>query len=121
MCIYRGHMCIFIPNMKFLSSILWLGGLCTDADDADANADNYARRTNHDYIGSFGRIPNEPKTTHVSKVLDCCSYLRQFTCVSMPCSNIFCAWISTSFRACLMNLRSCSITSRPLRSTPSDK
>ena len=25
--------------------------------------DNYARRTNHDYIGSFCRIPNEPKTT----------------------------------------------------------
>ena len=25
--------------------------------------DNYARRTNHDYIGSFGRIPNEPKIT----------------------------------------------------------
>ena len=24
--------------------------------------DNYARQTNHDYIGSFGRIPNEPKT-----------------------------------------------------------
>ena len=24
--------------------------------------DNYARRTNHDYIGSFGRIPNEPKS-----------------------------------------------------------
>ena len=24
--------------------------------------DNYARRTNRDYIGSFGRIPNEPKT-----------------------------------------------------------
>ena len=23
--------------------------------------DNYARRTNHDYIGLFGRIPNEPK------------------------------------------------------------
>ena len=55
--------------MKFLSSILLLGGLCTDAYDADddANADNaddtdnYARWTNHDYIGSFGRIPNEPK------------------------------------------------------------
>ena len=29
--------------------------------------DNYARRTNHDYIGSFGRIPNEPKTPE-----DCC-------------------------------------------------
>ena len=25
--------------------------------------DNYARQTNHDYIGSFGRIPNEPKTS----------------------------------------------------------
>ena len=24
--------------------------------------DNYARGTNHDYIGSFDRIPNEPKT-----------------------------------------------------------
>ena len=24
--------------------------------------DNYARQTNHDYIGSFGRILNEPKT-----------------------------------------------------------
>ena len=23
--------------------------------------DNYVRWTNHDYIGSFGRIPNEPK------------------------------------------------------------
>ena len=54
--------------MKFLSLILWLGGLCTDADANNANADdaddtdNYAQQTNHDYIGSFGRIPNEPKT-----------------------------------------------------------
>ena len=24
--------------------------------------DNYARWTNHDYIGLFGRIPNEPKS-----------------------------------------------------------
>ena len=59
MCMYWGHICIFISNMKFLSLILWLGGLCTDANDTDndaddtnANADdtdNYARRTNHDY------------------------------------------------------------------------
>ena len=77
MCIYWGHTCIFIPNIKFLSWILWLGGLCTDADNADTddanstdtndaddadNTHNYAWRTNHDYIGSFGRIPNEPKT-----------------------------------------------------------
>ena len=72
MCIYWGHKCIFISNMKFLSLILWLGGLCTDAiddadaNDTDANADNYARRTNHDYIGLFGRIPNEPKSTSMA-------------------------------------------------------
>ena len=30
--------------------------------------DNYARRTNHDYIGSFGRIPNEPKSPEMSRV-----------------------------------------------------
>ena len=29
--------------------------------------DNYARRTNHDYIGSFGRIPNEPKSPEKSE------------------------------------------------------
>ena len=62
MCRYWGHMCIFIPNMKFLSSILRLGGLCTDANDDAGDTDNYAQRTNHDFIGSFGRIPNEPKS-----------------------------------------------------------
>ena len=37
--------------MKFLSLILWLEWLCTDADDDDAdNTDNYARGTNHHYI-----------------------------------------------------------------------
>ena len=50
MCIYWWHICIFIPNMKFLSLILWLGGLCDDANDTD----NYARQTKHAYIGSFG-------------------------------------------------------------------
>ena len=35
-----------------------------DADNTDNidHNDNYARRTNHDYIGSFGIIPNEPKS-----------------------------------------------------------
>ena len=62
MCIYWGYICIFISNMKFPSLILWLEGLCTDADDTH----NYARRTNHDYIGSFGRIPNEPKILKIN-------------------------------------------------------
>ena len=60
MCIYWGNICIFISNMKFLSLILWLGGMCTDNADAD-DTNNYAQWTNHDYIGSFGRILNEPK------------------------------------------------------------
>ena len=71
MCIYWGHICIFILNVKFLSLILWLGGLCTDTnDDNDTNdnadtddTDNYAQQKNHDYIGSFGKILNEPKTS----------------------------------------------------------
>ena len=64
MCIYWAHICIFILNMKFLSLILWLEGLCTDANDTDATTDdNYALRTNHDYINSFDIIPNEPKTS----------------------------------------------------------
>ena len=49
-------MCIFIPNMKFLCSNLWLARLFSDAYD-----DNYARRTNHDYGDLFGIIPNKPK------------------------------------------------------------
>ena len=54
--------------MKFLSLILWLGGLCTDANVTNTDAsdtNNYAWWTNHDYIGSFGRIPNEPKTLQI--------------------------------------------------------
>ena len=42
-----------------------IGGLCTDintngddTDTDDADEDNYVRRTNHDYIVSFGIIPN---------------------------------------------------------------
>ena len=33
-----------------------------DANDTD-NTENYAQWTNDDYIGSFGGILNEPKTT----------------------------------------------------------
>ena len=55
-------MCIFIQNIKFLSLILWLGGLYKDADNnntKDADDDNNCtRRTHHDYIGSFGFKPN---------------------------------------------------------------
>ena len=51
-------MCIFIS--KFLSLMLWLVEVCTDADNTGTddtktdNDDNYGPWTNHDYIGSFG-------------------------------------------------------------------
>ena len=50
-------------HTKYEVSILNLVArrLCTDADNTN-DTDNYIRRTNHDYIGSFGIIPNEPKT-----------------------------------------------------------
>ena len=41
--------------------ILWLGGLCTDADDSD----NYARWTNHDYIGSLLVYQMSQKTKNI--------------------------------------------------------
>ena len=37
MCICGGHMCICIPNIKFLCLTLWQGEVCTDDE---ANADN---------------------------------------------------------------------------------
>ena len=40
MCIYGGHMCICIPNMKFLCLTLWQREVCTDDANADANADD---------------------------------------------------------------------------------
>ena len=40
MCIYGGHMCICVPNMKFLCLILCQGEVCTDAtDDTNGNDD----------------------------------------------------------------------------------
>ena len=56
-------MCIFILNMKFVSLILCLG-ICTDTDTG-VNADDnyYAGQANHDYMGLFGIVPNEPKST----------------------------------------------------------
>ena len=76
MCIHWGHICIFISNMKFLSLFLWLGGLCTHTNDADYT-NNYARQTNHDYIGSFGRIPNEPIKA-VSSLKSTCPLYQRF-------------------------------------------
>ena len=61
MCIYGGHMCICVPNMKFLCVTLCQREVCTDDDDAnddDANDDRQSMIVK----GSFVDKPNEPKT-----------------------------------------------------------
>ena len=37
MCIYGGHMCICIPNMKFLCLTMYQGEVCTDDTSNDTN------------------------------------------------------------------------------------
>ena len=39
MCMYGTHMCLCVPNMKFLHLTLCQGEVCTD-DDANANDDD---------------------------------------------------------------------------------
>ena len=66
MCINWEHYVIYLQNMKFVRSILWPGGVYTDAAHA-AKAKimiPYSDEiVNHDYIGSLGCTPNEPKST----------------------------------------------------------
>ena len=64
LCIYWGHSWIYLQNMKFLQSMLSQEQLYTDA--AYANAAKIMipyidEIMNHDYIGSFACMPNEPK------------------------------------------------------------
>ena len=40
MCIYGGHMCLCIPNMKFLCLTMCQGEVCTDDDTNDNDANN---------------------------------------------------------------------------------
>ena len=39
-CTYQGHMGTFMPNMKFLCVTLWLGGVCTDANNYVTNGNS---------------------------------------------------------------------------------
>ena len=81
MCINQELYVIYLQNIKFVKSILWPGGAYTDAAHA-AKAKimiPYSHEImNHDYIGSLGCIPNEPKTPrirseHVSNFKFCIS------------------------------------------------
>ena len=69
MCMYGGHMCMCVPNIKFLClTLCQRGGV--DIDDADAND------TNDDgqlmiVQGSLLDKPNEPKTTQRDRTVKC--------------------------------------------------
>ena len=58
MCIYGGHMCICIPNMKFLSLNLWPGEVCTD-DNGDYDDDDDEKSMI--VLSSLVDKPNDPK------------------------------------------------------------
>ena len=40
MCIYEGHRSMCVLNMKFVSSNLWQGEMCTDDDTNDDDKHN---------------------------------------------------------------------------------
>ena len=59
MCIYGGHMCICIPNMKLLCLTMCQREVCTDDDNANDANDGQSMIVQ----GSLVDKPNEPKTT----------------------------------------------------------
>ena len=85
MCIYGGHRCICVPNMKFLCLTLWQGEVCTDDDDAndDANANNDGKSMI--VLGSLVDKPNKPKIhtlyTKEVVVLDPLHGQKNFSCL----------------------------------------
>ena len=69
MCIYGGHICICIPNMKFLCLTLWQGKVCTD-DDANDDDTNTNDNRQSMIEGSLADKRNEPKTKKTKMALD---------------------------------------------------
>ena len=65
MCINQGYYVIYQQNMKFMQLILWPGGAYTYntyATKLESRSHIRIHFMNHDYIGSLGCIPNEPKS-----------------------------------------------------------
>ena len=61
MCIYGGHMCICIQNIKFVCLTLCQGEVCTDDTNADDDANANNDRQSMIVSGSLADKPNEPK------------------------------------------------------------
>ena len=70
MCMYGGHMCICIPNMKFLCLNLCQGEVCTDANTSNAGCRTQMMQDGNDdgqciiVLGSLVEKPNEPIKSH---------------------------------------------------------
>ena len=89
--------------MKFVRLILWPGGAYTDA--AHANKAKimipYSDEImNHDYIGSLGCIPKEPKSPVVKKIQRLTRNVRVvwFGLVSCISSSVATEWIEVTCR-----------------------
>ena len=63
MCIYEGHMCKCIPNMKFLCLTLCQEEVCTDDDTNDTGCQHNDDGQCMIVQGSLVDKPNEPKST----------------------------------------------------------
>ena len=85
MCIFSGHMGIFVQNMKLLYLILCLGHVCTDANadakangDNDGDANNNTRRAKHDCIRLLKNQMSQ-KVNHEYTILKLNNSLSSFT------------------------------------------
>ena len=63
-CINQGSYVIYLQNMKFVHLIVWPAGAYTDDTyviKPESRSNIMVHFMNHDYKGSLGCIPNEPK------------------------------------------------------------
>ena len=58
-----GHVCMSVPKMKFLCLNLWIGEVCTDANDTN-NANDDIQWTKHEALADK---PSKPKIKNKMK------------------------------------------------------
>ena len=99
MFIYQGCICIYLEDIKFLSSMLLLVQLYTgdtnDNNDDNDDDSNDTWQTNHDCIGSLACMSNEPKTVPSWPLLHVCVCVYVWVCVSVCVS--LCACLGCNF------------------------
>ena len=98
-CVYtRGHMCIYVEDMKFLWSNLWLGGLSTDNDDDTRQCWHMMDNSwLHRLISIYAEWATE-LTFHFANV---CTRNVLIFCVSVCLSVYFCVSVCLHIGACV--------------------